>query len=897
MEYRYDGANRLGRADYPYVSTAGSQGNEGSPTNYSYDALGRVVDITDDTGIDTHYSYFLNDTKVTVNPPPAGENSKRRQIEYDVLGHPTSVCEVITGSGTSCGQHSSANGYITTYQYDLLGNLTSVIQSGQGRAFTYDGLSRMLSEANPENGTTYYTYDTDGTCGTHAGDEVKRVDAATNVTCYTWDGLHRLTKVSYPSGPNTANMPNKNFFYDNPSPFGLSAGYYLGRLTGASTSLGTNTYTAEVFSYDPRGLVTHYFQLTPHSTNWYHTELGYFANGATQLMQGFIGTGGSPAFTDLLTYNVDRKGRPYSAVDTTTEQYPHVWPSTAYNAANQPTQVNLVRSSESESFSYDGNSGRMTQWSSVAGSNNQTGNLTWNANGTLYQLAITDTADSGNNQTCTNMYDDLERLSQNFCSGSPGWSQSFTYDAFGNIKTGNATFTPSYASNNRVLPSSGFSYDGMGNVTQDEMYNYSYDAEGRPITISGNGIIGVQITYDAFGRAVEQYNNNNDNAYTQTVYSPNGSLYAIMNGTTVQKYFVPLAAGMQAIYNGSGLQYYRYSDWLGSNRLSITPAGSVYFDGAYAPFAENYAGIGTSDRVFTGQPMDTAPHLYDFPFREYSQDQGRWNVPDPAGLSAVDTTNPQTWNRYAYVGNNPLSNADPQGLYGCSITDYLCNGGSNSVGSGAGGSVNYGGGYTITSGFGGNLANQEAANETAWLGSGSIPFYNVVGNDLMVLVGSTQGYTPNPNYDPNDPNSSIGTFSDTPLWADLGPATGEEQQAVSNVMTGVDTSSGFVRGIRSLGQNPVSPVITHVFGTHWCGVGGAGAPTNNLDVACLVHDACYAAFGLSAGDNWWPNSSSAINHLNYCNQQLCSHAQASHNSGYILVSSYFKLVAAGFCEQ
>ena len=195
----------------------------------------------------------------------------------------------------------------------------------------------------------------------------------------------------------------------------------------------------------------------------------------------------------------------------------------------------------------------------------------------------------------------------------------------------------------------------MGDVTSDGTYTYAYDAEGRPTSMGG-----IQVTYDAFGRAVEQ---NNSGSYTQLVYSPSGNLFATLTGSTVQKYFVPLAAGLTAVYNGSGLEYYRHSDWLGTNRFAGTPSGTVYFDGAYAPFAENYAGIGTSDRVFTGQPMNTLSHVYDFPFREYSQDEGRWLVPDPAGLAAVDLTNPQTWNRYAYVMNNPLSNVDPLGLY------------------------------------------------------------------------------------------------------------------------------------------------------------------------------------------------------------------------------------------
>jgi hypothetical protein len=43
--------------------------------------------------------------------------------------------------------------------------------------------------------------------------------------------------------------------------------------------------------------------------------------------------------------------------------------------------------------------------------------------------------------------------------------------------------------------------------------------------------------------------------------------------------------------------------------------------------------------------------------------------PDPAGFAAVDPTNPQSWNRYAYVLNNPLAMVDPTGLCGGLISD------------------------------------------------------------------------------------------------------------------------------------------------------------------------------------------------------------------------------------
>jgi RHS repeat-associated protein len=140
-----------------------------------------------------------------------------------------------------------------------------------------------------------------------------------------------------------------------------------------------------------------------------------------------------------------------------------------------------------------------------------------------------------------------------------------------------------------------------------------------------------------------------------------GERLALMNGQTLQKVFVPLPGGGAAMYAASGLSYYRHSDWLGSSRLASTPTRTVYSTTAYAPFGEPYAQSGTADLSFTGQNQDTVGGSYDFLAREYAI-QGRWPSPDPAGLGAVDLSNPQSMNRYAYVIGNPLAFVDPLGL-------------------------------------------------------------------------------------------------------------------------------------------------------------------------------------------------------------------------------------------
>ena len=65
---------------------------------------------------------------------------------------------------------------------------------------------------------------------------------------------------------------------------------------------------------------------------------------------------------------------------------------------------------------------------------------------------------------------------------------------------------------------------------------------------------------------------------------------------------------------------------------------------------------------FAGGFWDAENNSDHFGAREYAKSQGHWLTPDPAGLAAVNPANPQTWNRYAYVSNNPTSFVDPSGL-------------------------------------------------------------------------------------------------------------------------------------------------------------------------------------------------------------------------------------------
>jgi RHS repeat-associated protein len=262
------------------------------------------------------------------------------------------------------------------------------------------------------------------------------------------------------------------------------------------------------------------------------------------------------------------------------------------------------------------------------------------------------------------------------------------------------------------------------------------------MTTVSTGSTTVTATYDALGRMVE---NNAGGSYSEFIYGPVGGKLAKVNGLTLVNAFVALPSGGEAIYNSSGvLARYRHSDWLGNARLTSTGTQTLYSSSAYASFGEQYAPPNPADSSYTGQDQDTVSSLYDFPARRQSPSQGRWISPDPLGLGAVSPTNPQTWNRYAYVANNPLSFVDPLGLQ--LIGPVRCDtSGPNTC---PGGGIDSGAIYpdmSFSLAVYGWTGHEGAFGPIAWLlyGQDNGPYWDYLNYMMSWARGRTR---PNPNY-------------------------------------------------------------------------------------------------------------------------------------------------------
>ncbi len=639
----YDALGRAQFTSYLYQGSSGTSAPNCASTGdtFTYDGLGRVTQLShfDSTTVPTSYTGRATQVQDEGN----GTRRVSRISQVDGLGRIASVCEVTSatqlgssGTPATCGQDIAATGFLTSYGYDTLGNLTSVAQSGlNNRTFQYDSLSRLTSAYNPESGTTSYAYDADGNV-------ITRTDARGITTTSSYDFLNRITGRTYSDA-----TPSVSFLYDVASTNGVTISFPVGRLVRAASGC-----TQTINSFDSMGRIAKQWLNTPSYCGpaSFIPTYGYdFAGDMTSSSNG-----AGVTFTNTVNRATRLTTMTSSLVDS---NHPGTLFSSAhYNAAGAMLSASLGNVI-AETRTYDP---RLRLVSIADGANYS---LTIPSSGGYGPNSDILAANDSANGNWTYSYDDFNRLSgSNQNSGQSVYS--YVYDRFGNRwqQNGPHSMQLSFsAANNRM---DGYSYDAAGNLLNDGSHSYTYDAENRLIKVD-NGSTATYV-YDANGQRAQKTTSSGTVSY---VYDLAGHQIAEFNSSGGWNRGEIYAGNRHLASYGNNTTYFIYPDWLGTERARSSVSGALCETITSLPFGDGQSTSGSCSDIspmhFTGKPRDTESNLDYFSARYYSSQLGRFATPDWAGMpTAVPYAmfaDPQTLNLYAYLRNNPELKADSDG--------------------------------------------------------------------------------------------------------------------------------------------------------------------------------------------------------------------------------------------
>ena len=243
-------------------------------------------------------------------------------------------------------------------------------------------------------------------------------------------------------------------------------------------------------------------------------------------------------------------------------------------------------------------------------------------------------------------------------SGSgPSWSASF------NVQT-------------NQISTNGYAYDAAGNLVNDGSHTYKYDGEGNLLTV--DGVNTATYVYDGLNRRVSAGNAGGANEFMYDYAGRRISSWiaSINFGDEGRIYW----DGQQIAYRSwSSPTYFEHQDWLGTERARTDPSGNVQAGYTSLAFGDGNTqtvsgtNVDQDNNSFTSLELDPETETYHAQYRQYSPGAGSWMSPDPYPGS-YDINNPQSFNRYSYVLDNPLTLTDPLGL------DYGFDCGNNCVG-------------------------------------------------------------------------------------------------------------------------------------------------------------------------------------------------------------------------
>jgi RHS repeat-associated protein len=612
---QYDSIGRVQLKSRPYFSATDTQW-----AAYTYDALGRVLTETmPDSSVTQHAYHGLVTTDTNAL-------NQTRTVTKNSQGKVVSVTDAANNT--------------TSYSYDPFGNLTKTTDAvGNVVTASYDTRGRKISANDPNMGAWSYGYDT-------LDELVSQVDAKSQAAALSYDKLGRLTQRVEPD-------MTAAWIYD-------TAAHGIGKLSSESITAGADAGFQRTYSYDTLGRPS--TVATTIGTTTYTIGGTYDANGRLSSVTYPSGFAVNYLYTSL--------GYAQQLTNSTTGQV--YWTANARDAELhllQDTAGNGVVSNRT----FSATTGRMG--SITAGLNGssavQNMSYTYAALGNLLTRA-----DSNTGLSESLVYDVLNRLTQSTVGVS--LTKAFSYDPIGNLlsKSDAGTYTypaPGQPQPNAVLSISGstisttFTYDPNGNQTAGLGRIITYTSYNKPATIT-QGTRTISFGHDPEHQRFKQVTPEGTTFYFSAfgiyVECQSGANrwneYLIVGGSTI---------GMRFLYSDESVytRYFHY-DHLGSVSVVTDENGNVLERDSYDAWGKRRYPDGTDDpsgsitslttRGFTDQEMLAVFNLVHLNGRVYDPLVGRMMSADP---TVPDPLNGQAWNRYSYVGNNPLAFTDPTG--------------------------------------------------------------------------------------------------------------------------------------------------------------------------------------------------------------------------------------------
>jgi len=272
-------------------------------------------------------------------------------------------------------------------------------------------------------------------------------------------------------------------------------------------------------------------------------------------------------------------------------------------------------------------------------------------------------------------YDSLNRLTQAATTG-PQWGLSYTYDGFGNLwnqtltKGSGPTTNLAYNPYINRLWMAGYSYDHAGNLTQTPNLTLTYNEKNQLVQAAPWSGGTEQYGYDPRGQRLWTTQSAQPNTWYLSFYGPDGRRIADCTASGDGSAYNPFGANCtyQSVYFGGKLVRNQWPWVDAEGRVRVTGASRAEdrlgSQGRHYPYGENQPGSTSSK--FATYDMDSATGLHYANQRFYSTAIARFMTADPY-MASAQAENPQSWNRYAYVDNDPVNHQDPVGTFSCLV--------------------------------------------------------------------------------------------------------------------------------------------------------------------------------------------------------------------------------------